>query len=334
VSATDARTGLADRGDQPSASTQADLDCRMGRLPEGHPSSPRYRADATRAADGRVRDTDEARPLTDAEHVEHVADVKARLADAKAAGLATDVQYTLDGREVWSYDRRLIHDGLIDDLYAQAATVPCEGRAIIAGGLAGAGKTTVLTEHAGIDLSCYLVINPDLIKEEMARRGLVPEVDGLAPMEASELVHEECSHVAKRLAHRAQFDGRNLIWDVTMSRPESAIDRIRDLRAAGYARVDGIFVDVSIEASLRRADARHRAGHDDYRKGVGLGGRYAPPELTLAQEDPDCGSKNRHNFERAKSRFDSWLLYDNSVDGEQPVLVDSHSDRGAMEAAE
>ncbi len=36
---------------------------------------------------------------------------------------------------------------IIDDLYAEAAAVPCEHKAIVAGGLAGAGKTTVLTEQ-------------------------------------------------------------------------------------------------------------------------------------------------------------------------------------------
>ena len=42
-------------------------------------------------------------------------------------------------------------------------------------------------------MSQYLMINPDDIKEEMARRGMVPEIEGLSPMEASDLVHEESS---------------------------------------------------------------------------------------------------------------------------------------------
>ena len=74
-----------------------------------------------------------------------------------------------------------------------------------------------LQQHAGIDWSQYLMINPDDIKEEMARRGMIPEIDGLSPMEASELVHEESSYLASQLAIRAQADGKNLIWDITMS---------------------------------------------------------------------------------------------------------------------
>ena len=70
---------------------------------------------------------------------------------------------------------------------------------------------------ADIDRSQYLTINPDNIKEELAKRDLIPKVEGLSPMEASDLVHEESSHIAKQLAMRAQADGKNVIWDITMS---------------------------------------------------------------------------------------------------------------------
>ena len=52
----------------------------------------------------------------------------------------------------------------LSTIYA-VVRVPCERKAIVAGGLPGAGKTTVLPEFAGIDLSQYLMINPDVIKE-------------------------------------------------------------------------------------------------------------------------------------------------------------------------
>jgi predicted kinase len=262
------------------------------------------------------------RPLTDAEHLEHVANVRARLADAQAAGLATHVLHTVDrGNEVWSYQRRLVHDSILRALYARAAGVPCERRAIITGGLPGAGKTSVVEQRAGVDLSRYLAINPDRIKEELARRELLPQIAGLTPMEAARLAHEESSHLAKRLAHRAQAEGKNVIWDVTMSRPHTCENRIAVLAAAGYARIDGIFVDVPVQVSLRRADARHREGHDAYRAGSGVGGRFVPPELILAQADGTWGSVNRATFELVKNRFTAWARYDNSVDGRPARLV-------------
>jgi predicted ABC-type ATPase len=287
---------------------------RLDKLSDRHPSSPRYGQD-NRAAD--------VRPLTDAEHAEHVTFVRTRLDEARKAGLETHLTFTIDDRhEVWAQDRRMIHDDLVEELYSRASDVPNDRTAIVTGGLAGAGKTTVLTQHAGIELSHYLMVNPDLIKEEMAARGLVPDVDGLSPMEASELVHEECSHLAKRLAHRAQSEGKNLIWDITMSRAASAEERIESMRAAGYKQVDGIFVDISVDVSLRRADSRHREGHDQFLAGCGLGGRFVPPETIVNQADDAWGSKNRSNFESVKSQFDNWAHYDNSVDGRPARLIE------------
>lgn len=309
VGAVDSPTELRD------ATLAHRLELRLERLPAGHPSAPDY-ADRGQA--------DRPRPFTDAEHAEHVADVKTRLDAARAAGFATEVRHTIDPEhEFWSADREAAHDILLAGLYERAAAVPCDYKAVVAGGLAGAGKTSVLREFAGMELSDYLMINPDEIKAEMAMRGLVPEVDGLTPMEATELVHEESSHLAKRLARIAQADGRNVIWDVTMSKPESAGLRIEALRAGGYTRVDGIFVDTPVEVAARRADTRHREGHDAYRAGEGLGGRFMSQEMIRAQADPQWGSVNRANFERVKHSFDAWERYDNSVEGGSPVLVAS-----------
>jgi predicted kinase len=309
---------------------------RLERLPPGHPSSP-LEADGTPRSPepglacrepsdtGEIREPDR-QPLTDAEHAEHVSEVRALLDKARADGLATDRQHTTDpDNEQWSYDRALIQDSIITDLYTAASDVPCDRRAILAGGLPGAGKTTVLDQHAGIDRSHFLTINPDDIKEEMAKRDMIPEVAGLTPMEASDLVHEESSYIAKQLALRATADGKNVIWDITMSSRASTETRIVDLRAAGYSQVEGIFVDIPIEVAIHRSDARHREGHDDYSAGHGQGGRFVPAEVIAAQADPDWGSRNRRTFEQIKPHLDAWLHCDNSVDGRRPVLIDSGS---------
>jgi predicted ABC-type ATPase len=339
-----------DRPDAPDHAT--DLRARLDRLPPGHPSSPRqtdgtplprprelpardHPPPADRDPDPRdpdpreSQDRPEARPadrirtLDDAEWSEHVADVREGLADAAAHGRATDLQHTIDpDRQEWSRERNRIQGALVADLYEQARDVPCDGHAIIAGGLGGAGKSTVLSSHAGIDLSKYLTINPDNIKEEMARRGLIPHVEGLSPMEASELVHEESSYIAKRLALRATADQKNIIWDITMSSLDSTERRIGDLRTAGYA-VNGIFVDIPVETSVRRAEFRHRTGHEEYRAGSGEGGRYVPPEVIRAQADAEWGSKNRKTFEAVRHRFDEWSRYDNSVEFQPATLVEA-----------
>jgi predicted kinase len=318
---------------------------RLERLPPGHPSSPvehRDRDDPSHpveAADGdrEAHDSSPAldadrRPLTDAEHAEHVSGVREFLDKARAEGLATELHHTTDAdHEQWSEERTVLHDGIIADIYGAARDVPCERRAILAGGLPGAGKTTVLEHHAGVDRSQYLTINPDEIKEQMAHRGMIPEIAGLTPMEASELVHEESSYVAKQLALRAMPDGKNIIWDITMSSRESTERRIDDLREFGYSRVDGIFVDIPVQTSIQRADKRHRDGHETYRDGHGLGGRFVAAEVVAHQAHPDWGSRNRRTFEQVKPQLDAWTQYDNAVDGRAPLLVASsgrEEDRG------
>ena len=142
-------------------------------------------------------------------------------------------------------------------------------------------------------------------------------------MEASDLAHEESSHIAKRLATRALADGKNIIWDITMSSQSSTEWRIDNLRTSGYSQIEGIFVDIPIETSVTRADGRHRLGQDDYRAGVGLGGRFVPAEVIRGQADAEWGSVNRRTFETVKHRFDGWSLYDNSAEGGAPVLANA-----------
>jgi len=321
-----------------------DLPMRLALLADGHPSSPRQADGRPKSpvvplrqlelpdpspadpdltdspADGRA---DEIRPLTDQEYAEHVADIRGRLDKAVTAGLATEVHHTIDpDRQEWARDRNQLQSHLVKELYEHARNVPCQGRAVIAGGLGGAGKSTVLSDHATLDRSQYLTINPDDIKEKMAASGLVPTVEGLTPMETSALVHEESSQVARRLAIRAMADRKNLLWDITMSSRDTTDRRIDELRVAGYTVIEGIFVDIPIEISVNRAEARHRKGHDEYRAGHGLGGRHVPAEVIRAQADAVWGSQNRKTFEAVKHRFDIWSRFDNSVDGRAPMLAE------------
>ena len=192
----------------------------------------------------------------------------------------------------------------------------------MAGGLSGAGKTTVLANHPEIDRSNYLTINPDNLKEEMAHRGMIPEIESLSPMEASDLVHEESSYLARQLAIRAQADGKNLIWDITMSDQAKTEQRIMDLREAGYAEIHALFVQIPIETSLKRTESRYWEDQEKWLAGEGLGGRLIPPEVILRQADEEWVSGNRKTFEAIKEIANSWEIQDNSVDGRLATLVD------------
>jgi predicted ABC-type ATPase len=315
----------AERLERGAATSRCELRERLGNLPPGHPSASLDEYGAPRPPAPRLADLE--LPLSDAAYAARRDEVAKILRQAHGALQVAKEQQTVNpDKDIWSDDRVALQDEIVRKLYAAAASVPCEGKAIIAGGLGGSGKTTVLTEHAGVDLSKYFTINPDQCKEELALHKMLPQVAGLSPMETSSLGHEESSHLARRLALLAYAEGKNVIWDVTMSRPDSATTRIKELRDAGYDHIEGVFVDIPIETSVARSEARHRRGHDLYLAGEGLGGRYVPAELIRSQADPKYGSINRRAFEEAKPLLDAWVIYDNSVDGRPPVIVDRSAD--------
>jgi predicted ABC-type ATPase len=261
------------------------------------------------------------KPLTDKQFQER-ADYVDRTMSANLKEHATDRRYAPGG--VWTPERDAMHREIADELYARAANVPNDGRAVMAGGLGGAGKSTVLRDYAGIDQSQYLTVNPDDVKEEMAKRGLVPEVPGaedLSPMERSALVHEESSRIAQMVAQKAYADKKNIIWDITMSSQPSIDSRIDAMRNAGYGDVQGVFVDIPTETSVERALSRYRRGIDDWLQGKGPGGRYVPPRIIRAQQTSSGQTVNRESFDATRGRFDGWSVYDNSVTGRAPKLV-------------
>lgn len=292
---------------------------------------------------GHYRETRDV-PLTDQEWDLRAKETSRILKKAGDAGMATDQKYATyevgeDGKPhivEWTPERTKMHMEILDELWEERfASVPREGKASFTGGPGGAGKGTILSgkdkdgNPHGIDLPFdpkkYGTIDPDSVKEKLAARGMVPEVPGLSPMEASALIHEESSWIALMLADRAMEERANLTWDITMSSEKSVTSRLNALEEAGYGRVDVVFVDIPAELSAERALGRWRRGQEEYDAGEGEGGRFVPPELIRAAGRPDGRTTNRVAFEALTGRFTSWLLVDSS--GEKPRKVAS----GGME---
>ena len=125
---------------------------------------------------------------------------------------------------IWSADRSRHQGRVVAGLYGQAAGVPGERRAVLAGGLRGADKKTAL-DKAGVDRSRFLLVSVDTVLAELARRSLIPVVAGLAPLEGAQQVHAEARYVAKRLTARAMAAGAT-----SVAAPE---DKPYQERAAG-----------------------------------------------------------------------------------------------------
>lgn len=260
--------------------------------------------------------------LTDDEFTKRQADLQAKIAQLSAEGKSTDALHTVDAnRTVWTDERTKLHRQIVDDILKQNMNVPKDRKAVMAGGLGGAGKTTVLTKHAGVDTSQYLTLNPDEVKEQLVERGLAPKVEGYSPMEMSALLHEESSHLTKMLAAIAQDEGYNVMWDITMSGATSKTQaKIRTLKEKGYT-VEGVFVDIPVETSVERAMSRYRRGLEQFLNGKGNGGRYVPPEIIRENASKTHSSTNREAFETVADDFEDWKIYDNSVHGRDPQLV-------------
>src|ERR1700693_772838 len=143
-------------------------------------------------------------------------------------------------------------------MYQAAAGVPCERSAAIAGGLPGADKAAAL-DQAGVDRSQYLTVSIDAVLDRMAAARLIPEADGLSPLERAGLVHAEAQYLAKRVLLRALMDGRNLILDVSLASWRAAEAWTYALRFADYA-VNAVFADIDVDEAVRRSGEAYRRG--------------------------------------------------------------------------
>lgn len=269
-----------------------------------------------------------------AERKKYVADVVQRLTDNKKT---TEDYYSsvnnLTGQRVYSDARTVKHTEIVDEILQKARDrgVKQEGKAIFSGGLGGAGKTTVLNGHVGIDNDAYIVVNPDDIKEIMAERGMIPKVKGLTPMEASPLVHEESSHISSVLLRKVTNERMNIIVDITMSNVGSVESRVDTLRKNNYSDIDVVFVDIKLETSKARADARYTFGMNDYtEKGKGHGGRHLPESVIdgNATTSPNFNSRNAENLVALRNLgvFTSKpLIFNNDGAGPVPVPYDEFS---------
>jgi len=185
----------------------------------------------------------EYQPLSDEEFHSHVAQLESKIEEALRAGVATDQQFSLDGQgQVWSPERAQLHAEILHDFFDKQVDVPSQRHALFLGGLPGAGKSSLLRDHPEIDLSNYAVLNPDHFKEELAKRGAVPEVEGLSPMERAALVHEESAYLTDLAAEELQRRGKNVAWDVTMKNHSITSDRVSDLKDHRGYTVHGVLL--------------------------------------------------------------------------------------------
>lgn len=268
----------------------------------------------------------EGRNLTDAEMDMHEDYVEKITSVLREAGGETSVLYAdKDGYYMYTKEREKQQEELLVEVFESKENVPNEAKTILACGMAGAGKSSMLRVFSIAHVDDYVSINPDDFKEEMAKKGMIPKVPGLLPMEASTLVHNEASELSFELLKRSLSVGKNVYLDQTLAKIQYTRLDLEMCKSNGYT-IDAIFVDVPPEVSAKRAKQRYR---DDtnrtIREGRGLGGRPVPKFFSKSQvqsNNSKFNSVNAKNFAILSTQFKYFTskprIFDNSVDNGKP----------------
>lgn len=278
-------------------------------------------------------------PRNDPDYENYVTQLDQTLQTALANGMDTESLHTVsmpDGTKVWKPERARIHDEIIDGIMNNASGVPQDKKAIMMGGLPGAGKSTFLRQHGhrlGLEVddkgdpTNAIVINPDIMKSALIERGLTPPVEGLNGDEHALLIHEESSHLAKMLSARALAGGYNVVFDITLGDGIKAKNKYltnasgTGAKDLGYS-VSAAFVDGDLATSLHRAGLRHKRP-DPVTGERAYTGRYVPYGHIMSeaakpgQLDSDgnpAKSKNRVEYDQLVAEpdtFDTAIRMDN-----------------------
>ena len=183
-------------------------------------------------------------------------------------------------------ERAKLHRDILEQFYDKQGRSDRGQRSIMLAGPPGAGKGTIrahITQETG---QRFVIADPDefkeLLIEDANRRGwldeLIPDEAReagftLAPMELSALVHEESSHLARRVRTAAINQGANVVVDSVMARELPALQQARALESHGYA-IEVVSVQVPQELSQARILQRWAQ-----RSTEPLGGRWVPSEF-------------------------------------------------------
>ena len=208
------------------------------------------------------------------------------------AGHTSDNGLLTEGREA-------LHREVVDNTFDGKEPPDGEACHIIMGGGPGSGKSTVLDSGLVEKPPGLVEIDSDRIKKSLPE---FVEMTAAGNLEAAKFVHEESSALAKRMVGLAHKGGFNSLLDGTGANVEG---KIQEAREAGK-RVEGVYVTISTEAALERAERRALET-----------GRFVPNEETIGKHRDVS-----RELTRCAPMFDSVRLFDNSgPPGSTPVLI-------------
>lgn len=152
---------------------------------------------------------------------------------------------------VYSQEREKLHHYLIECVLEHAAIADPPTVIFLAGG-SGSGKSSLIHEALGEDISDYAYIDPDRFKFQ------IPEFDqrqNAGHGDAAEFVHEESSHLAKQALDEAIGQGLLVVYDTTFSNAPFFEAKLSALKALG-CHVAIYFADCPLEMAQQRVADR------------------------------------------------------------------------------
>ena len=176
----------------------------------------------------------------------------------------------------------------------------------------------MLTKYENLNMNEWATVSSDDIKEMLAEKGYVPEVEGLTPMESSTLVHEESSYLADRLLSELSKQGKNIIYDFTCKKTSSALRRMGVLTDNGYKYEDMQFVYVDIDPNTAKLRAKNR-----YLQGLNQGINTAIENKYLDEQKKIIGGRYlpEHIIDGCKPKGNKY----SSVNAEN--IIELHNDK-------
>lgn len=234
----------------------------------------------------------------------------------------------------YTEERKKQHRQILDDIHEKYKDVPNNQKVLFSGGIPGAGKTTILNKiesmNPNFNVKDYAFVSCDDFKEELAERGMLPEVGGVAPMEISTLSHSEATLLSDTFMEECSSLGKNIIYDFTCKREDETMGRINKLLSHEYKEKDMqfVFVDIPINVAKDRTIYRYMTGMNKHIENPShVGGRYMP-DYVLNSYKSTTGKYSSVNaetlvilHEKMKDKgLPEPIVYDNS--GSSPVELD------------
>lgn len=230
-----------------------------------------------------------------------------------AASVPTDAPVDKGGHKLpdgtFTPERRAVHKAILDKLFnpeAVAKATPDPGQKptmVFLGGRGGSGKSWLTSKDGPVDEHKFVVVDADAFK------GQLPGYEGWNAAS----YHEESSHLVDLAEQQAIAAGVNIVHDATLKTESSALARAKKYQAAGYD-IHGHYMFASPATATGRAMGRFMRG--------GEKGRFVPPDVVMGNVN------NEKNFDKMKSGFSKWTVYDNNAGGGgTPKLVAKSEDR-------